>query len=205
MTRGPSSGRLDRAEPLADPARVSEGGILMSTLRLSLAGAVILALLGGTGGAVLAQDDPMAPATVTGSVRHISGSPVGDRSSVDGVLRQSGASLTHRWEASDPRLSGTEAYTKTWDHYPLGFDVDATSRVLENDTGRWVGTGVGLAGVFINTDTPLLNTATVILHGEGAYEGLTAYLLMERGASGSATFAGAIFPGEMPPVPEPAE
>ena len=47
--RGPSIGRLDRAEPLADPARTSnEGGGLMRTLRATLAGAVMLALLGGS-------------------------------------------------------------------------------------------------------------------------------------------------------------
>ena len=180
----------------------------MRTLRMSLAGTLTVALLGGLGGAVLGQDeeaDLMAPATVTGSVVYIGGHQVGERSSGDGVVRESGMISNHKWEASDPRLSGTEAYTKNWDHYPLGFDVDATTRVLENDGGRWVGTGVGMEEVFISTDTPLLSTATVILHGEDAYEGLTAYLLMDEGTSGSATFAGVIFPGEMPPFPEPAE
>jgi hypothetical protein len=176
----------------------------MRTLRLSLAGTIILMLLGGLGGAVLAQDeatDLMAPATVTGSVRYIGGEQLGEYSSVDGVVRQSGAFYTHAWEASDPRLSGTEAYPKTWDHYPLGFDVDATTRVLENDTGRWVGTGVGMERVFISTDATILSTATVILHGEDAYEGLTAYVLMDEGTDGAATFSAVIFPREMPPFP----
>ena len=180
----------------------------MRTLRLSLAGTVICTLLGGVGGAVLAQDeeaDLMAPATVTGSVSYSGGHQAGEISRVDGAVRQSGMVSTHVWEASDPRLSGREAYTKTFDHYPPGFGVDATSRVLENDTGRWVGTGVGLERVSI-ADMPLLRTATVILHVEDAYEGLTAYLLLDEGTSGSATFAGVIFPGEMPPFPEmPAE
>ena len=42
----------------------------MRTLRLSVLGTVILALLGGLGGVVAAQDeaaDPMAPAVVTGT------------------------------------------------------------------------------------------------------------------------------------------
>ena len=180
----------------------------MRTLRVSLAGTVILTLLGGLGGTVLAQDgaaDLMAPATVTGSVRYIGGQQSGEIAPVDGMVRQSGMISNHKWEASDLRLSGTEAYTKNWDRYPLGFDVDATTRVLENDGGRWVGTGVGMEEVSISTDTPLLSTATVILHGEDAYEGLTAYLLLDEGTSGSATFAGVLFPGEMPPFPEPAE
>ena len=208
MKRGPHLGRLDRAEPLANPAR-AHGGCEMRTLRLSLVGTVILVLLGGVGGAVLGQDeeaDLMAPATVTGSVVYIGGRQYGEVSPVDGAVRQSGTIAAHAWEASDPRLSGTEAYTKTVDYYPLGFYVDATSRVLQNDTGRWVGTGVGMEGVFISDDMPLLSTATVILHGEDAYDGLTAYLLLDEGTyDGSATFAGVIFPGEMPPFPETAE
>ena len=171
---------------------------------MSLAGTLTVALLGGLGGAVLGQDeeaDLMAPATVTGSVRYTGGHQSGEISPVDQTVRQSGMVSSHAWEASDPRLSGTEAYTKTYDYYPTGFYVDATSRVLENDTGRWVGTGVGMEGVFIEAGMPLMSTATVILHGEDAYEGLTAYLLMDEGTSGSATFTGVIVPGEMPPFP----
>jgi hypothetical protein len=177
-------------------------------LRLSLAGAVILVSLAGLEGAVLAADeeaDLMAPATVTGSVKYTGGRRSGEIFPVDETVRQSGMRSNHAWESSDPRLTGREAYTKTVDYYPLGFYVDATSRVLENDTGRWVGTGVGMESVFVDTDSPLLSTATVILHGEDAYEGLTAYLLMDEGTSGSATFTGVIFPGEMPPFPEAAE
>ena len=180
----------------------------MRTLRLSLLVTVILTLLGGVGGAVLAQDeeaDLMAPATVTGSVRYTGGHQSGEIFPIDETVRQSGMISSHAWEASDPRLSGREAYLKTFDYYPPGFDVDATTRVLENDSGRWVGTGVGMENVFISTDVPRLSTATVILHGEDAYEGLTAYLLMDEGTSGSATFTGVIFPGEMPPFPEPAD
>jgi hypothetical protein len=40
----------------------------------------------------------------------------------------------------------------------------------------------------------------VILSGDGAYEGLSAYLLIDW-SSTPADFIGAIFPGEMPPFP----
>ena len=62
MRHGPHPGRRDRAEPLANPARTSEGDV-MRTLRRSLAGMAILALLGGLGGAVLAQEqaEPIDP------------------------------------------------------------------------------------------------------------------------------------------------
>lgn len=175
----------------------------MRMSRLSVTGAIMLTLLVGLSGAVLAQDDPMAPATVTGSVRYIDGIPSGERTSVDEAVRQSGVSLTNRWTASDPRLSGTETYAGTWDRYAPGFQVEATTHVLENDVGRWVGTGAGLTGAFIDTDSPLLDTHTIILHGEGEYEGLTAYVLMEWNHN-RGTFVGAIFPGEMPPLTEPS-
>jgi acetyl esterase/lipase len=48
---------LDRVEPLANPTRASEGEYPMRTLRLSLVGTVILMLLGGLGGMVLAQSE----------------------------------------------------------------------------------------------------------------------------------------------------
>ena len=63
MTLGPSSGRLDRAEPLANPARVCRGDV-MRTLRLSLAVMVTLALLGMPVGTALAQGDEAAEAEV---------------------------------------------------------------------------------------------------------------------------------------------
>jgi hypothetical protein len=41
---------------------------------------------------------------------------------------------------------------------------------------------------------------TMILTGEGAYAGLTAYLLLDWGTIGR-PFTGIIFPGEMPEPP----
>ena len=52
MTRGPHLGRRDRVEPLADPTRAWEEGNLMRAFRMTLVGAVMLALLGGLGGVV---------------------------------------------------------------------------------------------------------------------------------------------------------
>jgi hypothetical protein len=58
MRRGPSiMAAMDRAEPLANPTRARQGGTFMRTLRLSLAGMVITALLGGASAAVVAQDE----------------------------------------------------------------------------------------------------------------------------------------------------
>jgi hypothetical protein len=167
------------------------------TLRLYLVGMVILVLLGGLGGAVAAQDDPMAPAMVTGTATMLSHDPPLVSVPV-GAIVSVGVGFTHRWEASDPRLSGTSTYTGSWLEYPSAeLGVDATTRVVENDEGRWVGTSTALTG-------PDISTGTVILRGEGAYEGLTAYVLMDWHPllTPQATFTAAIFPGEMPPFPE---
>ena len=61
-------GRLSRPEPLAEPARSSEGDV-MRTLRVALVGTAILALLVGSTGAVSAMmnEEEIPAAFVTGS------------------------------------------------------------------------------------------------------------------------------------------
>jgi hypothetical protein len=171
----------------------------MRTLRMSLAGTVILALLGGPSATVVAQDDPMAPVFVTGSVTRISKGPTGTVSIDEyGATLRTGFVGIAEWEASDPRLSGTETYTGNWQRYATAdHQVEASTRVVENAYGRWVGTATALAGPGIETDT-------VILHGEDAYDGLTAYVLVDYKVF-PIEFVAAIFPGVMPPFPEPSE
>jgi hypothetical protein len=148
----------------------------------------------------------MAPAMVTGTATYLNQVSAGGPVEIldNGATLRRGESFTHRWETSDPRLSGTSTFISNWQRYePANLQVDQTIRVVENDDGRWVGTGTDLWG-----GDGLKNTETVILHGEDAYEGLTAYVIMQWNPSSSpeATFAAAIFPGEMPPVPDlPAE
>ncbi len=171
----------------------------MRTLQLSLVGMLTLALLGGLSAMVVAQDDPMAPALVTGSViKRSSGPTIGTVTTNEyGATLRTGFVGFAEWEASDPRLSGTDTYTGNWQRYAAGFQVEASTRVVENDDGRWVGTATGLDDSRITTDA-------VIMHGEDAFEGLTAYVVIDYTAS-PIEFVAAIFPGEMPPFPEPAE
>ncbi|MGD8486956.1 MAG: hypothetical protein PVH07_09995 [Chloroflexota bacterium] len=170
----------------------------MRTMRVSLVGTVILALLGAQGLAVAAQDDQRDRAYVTGSITWVSGTGTGTPSDIDEGVLDSGVRFTDQWEASDPRLSGTSTYTGNWAHYGVGqagFSVLANTRVVENDKGRWVGTSTGFVGRDNNTDA-------VILRGEDAYEGLTAYVVIDLKVEPFEFVAG-IFPGEMPPFPEP--
>lgn len=171
----------------------------MRTLRLSLAGTAMLVLLGASSGAVTAQEataDPMAPAAVTGTVTGAPMTSSGTSTTGDGFQETEGVQYVNTLVASDARLSGEVTYTGHWRYYPGMFQIEAASRVIANDGGRWVGTATALA-------TPSINTDTVVLRGEGAYEGLTAYLVMDYSTE-PATFVGAIFPGEMPSAPKPA-
>ena len=170
----------------------------MRTLRLTVVGTVMLALLGGLPAAVMAQSeaDPMAPAAVTGTAQSYSlespgtTSSCGDQTCIDGVRS------ANSWDASDTRLTGEVTYIGNWREYPgAGFQVEGATRVLENDGGRWVGTATALVRDGLNSDT-------IVLHGQDAYEGLTAYILMDW-ATEPATFVGAIFAGELPQFPEP--
>jgi len=177
-------------------------------IKSGLISILAIGLLAGSTAGVAAQDeaaDHMAPAVVTGTIFSKSDDADGTASAADGATLLEGVASTNKWNASDRRLSGTSTYTGNWLQYPAaGFQVEAATRVLENDDGRWVGTATAFADVNRNVGPPV-NTNTVILHGEGAYEGLTAYVLTDY-SERPATFVAAIFPGEMPPFPElPAE
>ncbi len=149
----------------------------MRTLRLSLAGTVILLLLGGLSGVVSAQSeepDPMAPATAAIEItswREVSPGTV--RSDDAGVVHIEGVHHEHVWEATDPRLSGTVTYRGNWMAFPeVPMQVESATYEVVNEGGRWFGPATAQAGPSLG------NTDTVLLRGEGGYEGLMAYVLM---------------------------
>lgn len=171
----------------------------MRTLRLSLAGTLMLVLLAGLAGAAVAQSET-GPVHVTGTI--------------DGRQTESGASVLtdkafqHReqtyvgsLEMSDPRLSGEQWSTWNYDEIrPLGANgmVAAGTFGVENDEGSWAGTfsGVEYPGA---TETLLQGW----LVGHGPYDGLSAYLSYVLPHSGTMTVEGMIFSGNKPPFPEP--
>jgi len=172
----------------------------MRTLRLSLVGTVILVLLGGLGGAVVAQDepaDPMAPAAVTGTVGSGPDISPGSETYFAGKYRTEGMQGILYYEASDPRLSGEVTLTGNMDDYRSeSIYVGAGTRVLVNDDGRWLGTDTGLG-----LPDGMADMEFMVMHGEDAYEGLTA-IIVEDWSGEPPTFVGAIVPG-MPRFPEP--
>ncbi len=168
----------------------------MRTLRLSLVGTAILMLLGGLAGAAVAQEeepvDLMAPAAVTietGNPRPVSG----PSTEVDdaGVIHYRGVEFAMDWVASDPRLSGAVTYHGAWDEFG-GYSIETNTYEVVNEGGRWFGpaTAITVNDVWVET---------IVLDGEGGYEGLTAYVL---GTLLPDETNAIIFPGEPIPMPE---
>ena len=118
----------------------------------------------------------MAAAAVTGTERIVSNVSDGTVTTDGDTTLTDGVQFVNRWEASDPRLTGDVAYTGKWLwNEPQQVQVEANHRVLENDGGRWVGSGNAILGPTIG------NVDTVLLTGEGGYEGLTAYVIIDWG------------------------
>jgi hypothetical protein len=187
----------------------------MRALKPSLAGTVILALLGGLGGVALAQDEADGPVTVT----KVTGEAVSDRAvtwgtwtAVDGGGQSRGDIFEHEVEWSDPRLPSLMRLHENVNDYFVD-EADAAhvwvgSIRLEGESGAWTGAEYGLgdsspAGVTIEPRMMLLT-------GEGDYEGLSAVLQRQRHVVTSTdpsrpVFEGYIFEGDLPPMPEPLE
>jgi S-formylglutathione hydrolase FrmB len=101
---------------------------------------------------------------------------------------------------SDPRLMGDYFVSVDMEYEGAGAEVWSYTRRIENADGTWQGstTSANLPGAGPNT------SVTLVLTGEGAYEGLTA-LFEETYDNGtcSSVVRGLIIEGEPPPPPEP--
>jgi len=175
----------------------------MRTLRLSLVGAVILVSLSSMSLIAVAQDETTAPAepvAVTGTITSWDVQSYGSTVTEGGIYWTEGPWWKITWEASDPRLSGQGTRSANWNEWvTTGISIGASTYVLVNPDGRWVGSGSSTA--LSSGDLHEM----VVLRGEDAYDGLTATVLIENDFSSPATFVGVIFPGEPPKVPEPVE
>ena len=163
-----------------------------------------LGLLAGSAVGVAAQDEeattdaPIGPSYFTGQlVSDFEGTPFGS----SGVLFEGDAI-----EVSDPRVSGslTRAGTANFvndvgDSAIIAFQADAWR--IENDAGTWSGQGTGLLRVGPD-GPPSVETSTVVLTGEGGYEGHTLYLIVDWTTDDAAAVVGAVFVGEAPTAPE---
>ena len=174
----------------------------MRALRLSLAGAFVLAMLGGLGAvpaAVVAQEPEETATWVTGT------STMGElrepETFIEGELVR-GMGFTSTVEWSDPRLPAAMATIANMDEHPReGFTTAATwaqAHRLDGPDGAWVGVGYG--AVFPDGEVGLL-----LLTGEGAYEDLGAVLRVIPTDDGEVSYEGYLYDTGLPPVPDPIE
>ena len=173
----------------------------MRTLRVSLAGTVVLALLWGQGSTALAQEEAAADGTAAMFTGRLAGfckveSPTVEE--VESIRRERGAVYgCFRWETTDPRVNGESIVIWNYDTLPASDEVPegtvGTARErITTETGAWEGTLTHL-----NIDgVPKLESGWYV--GEGEYDGLVFYAtLLDDGHS----LWGYISP-EPPPVPE---
>ena len=164
----------------------------MRTLRLSVAGTVILALLGGLGSAALAQDDEE-----TGSATYITGSWTWTHHTDDGAV--------YEVEMSDSRASGTLTESSiSWQEYGDTTPPTVANVVgieLANEEGSWSGFG---SGVY---DPAMGWRLAGYQAGEGAYEGLTLYIHGTRDIYSTPVMPleGVIFEGPVPTMLDAVE
>jgi hypothetical protein len=108
-----------------------------------------------------------------------------------------------RIEVSDPRFSGNNYSVHHYYKYDAKptWGVRSNSSVITNEHGTWVGEqGWG----YQHPEHGAMRY-TGLFHGTGDYEGLTALMILSQDSFGLALdIEGVIFPGELPPVPEPA-
>jgi hypothetical protein len=182
----------------------------MRTLRLSLAGTVILALLGGLGGVATAQvDAEHGPATpFTGAVQSTTVDTSEEVWSVEGDIGHARIFKTHEIvEWSDPRLPTDKLNVLNFDMYDIGefrqTPISGTM-LLEDQDGYWTGTFTS----FCDADGECHGMN--VLTGHGDHEGLFAVFRASPPRDPETEehlvlYEGLIFEGEMPPMPDAIE
>lgn len=116
-------------------------------------------------------------------------------------------------ETDDARINGAWSYTFHADEWPVSLgdreEVVAVERHtirLENEGGAWTGSGTLVKRV-LEEDGSLLdftNEAFHVLEGDGAYDGLTAYVTFDFATEGSGPdIRGVILPEVPTPFPDP--
>ena len=170
----------------------------MRTLRLSLAGTVILVLAGGLSSAVLAQSEDDGDAYVTGTQTYIEDVSEATEVLAGDVTQIRGGNATYAIEMDDPRVTGTMATLgMALDIHPGDRFAFAGPARISNADGAWTGIESGAYD-------PTMGWQFVgWLDGMAAYEGYTFFV---HGASpdqgdGVWELEGVIFESDAPPVP----
>jgi|GEM_PF-2601417 len=185
----------------------------MRTLRLCLAGMVIITLLGGLSVTVVAEDDGTSPSATHVTGTQLSTSRVSEPEEwEDGDVHYWRGVQTERTvEWSDPRLPSRFLYDSNANWHALGdgsVGAFAVAVRLVGEDGDWAGTEYALMA-------PESSVGLYVLTGSGAYEGLWAMLegslvvdadgnpVIDADNQVTSIYDGYIFESEMPPMPDP--
>jgi hypothetical protein len=183
-------------------------------LKPTLISVIAIGLLAGSAVGVAAQEEeaaaePSTPAKVTGTINTEASDLVQEPTEtvVDGNLEvRDGVFEGDRFEMDDPRLTGTVTGAFNVDVHKESDFIDIVVQALEfrieNEAGSWSGQGTSInhGGATVPEDEAL-GLDTLLLTGADAYEGLSAYLIVD-GTEDPPTVEGVIFAGEVPPYPE---
>lgn len=174
----------------------------MKTLGSIITSTVAVGLLAASAAGVSASGDreiDPGVASVTGTMVALDGGSPGTTESAGPVIRTSDVVRRSRWTTNDARLNGDVTYTGNWyDVFgPAGDGISASSATYElvNEDGSWFGTATGFVSAL-----PEDGKDTIMFTGLGAYDGLSAYVVVDYYDEG-AEIAGIIFPGTMPSAP----
>ena len=121
----------------------------------------------------------------------------GTYETVEGVEQQRGSAWTPVMSGvSDRRLDGTLTYSEDYDRYPGGYQLATATYRIANDGGAWQG-----STPIIKQDADYTDNSVVLLVGEGAYDGLYAWM----DTSDWSAISGVVFPAPPPEAPIPPE
>jgi hypothetical protein len=173
-------------------------------MRTLLVAVAAVALVAGSASMVVAQREPlfgpMTPGRVSGELTRTGGDYEGTVQELGELMyRVEGVTGNYEVSSDDARLGGVARTTTDWiGHYPPALvAVGDTAWLIEDDRGAWSGSTHTIAS--IADEDPINTSEQVHLDGSGAYEGLTAYLVVDWAEE---SFVGALIPDQMPELPD---
>ena len=178
----------------------------MRTLRLSLAGTIMLVLLGGLGVAALAQAEPGYSTDGTWmslTQEQCVPTTLLDRTNqANGDYQVRGLGVTCAAPGEDERFGSPMKIVLNEDCFADGGCVNWGTIAQPGADGAW-------SGWFAGTEDPDASTyLTIVMTGSGDYEGLTHIRHATGPFHGPLDHAGVVFEGAPPPLlamPEPSE
>ena len=182
VTSDPASDQIGRQH---GPENIRKDRNMRAT-RLLPSGLLTLSLAIAAPAAMTAQEAPDDASDVTFVTGAVNGDPArfvppAEETRDEGLVRVRGFSVVGiPVELDDPRLSGQLTFVAngSGQEFDNGVaSIEYRTYRLENADGVWTGTGT--AAFALGDDEMLIDIESAVLTGEGAYEGLTAYLLAE--------------------------